>query len=299
LVDAVLNLTSSATALAHITVFSLVRLLRLVRVATVLRRLRDLYEFGLLMACIANSARPICWSFTLLGFMFYVSAIVLLQLLEQHLHSGTKVDSDIFRLYGGFGQCIYTLLLAISGGTPWSELVQPLTRLSGSFYFIFAVYVCIINFFGLNILIAVFVSYVSRIVENHHEQFLREGQLQAVSTADELREKLHKEKNDDGRISLRRLEQIFRQEDDILKKLELSKETALGIFEMLDTGIGGVDVDEFVLSLMQVKGKPAGIHIVTMMYENKRLIHRIHTVSDSVQMLTDALSNPFSPHAAA
>jgi len=291
LVDAVLSL-ANVGSLAHVTFFRLLRLMRLVRVATVFRKLRGLYEFGLIMECMARAVLPICWSFLLLGFIVYVSAILILQLLEPHVHSTTDVDSNIIRLYGGFGQCFYTLLLAVSGGVPWNEFVQPLSRLSESFCFIFAIYVCLVNFVVLNILSAVYVSYVGRCVQNHHEQFIAAGQVQAVAAAETFRVMLKADKGtNDGRISSRRLEKILSEnENDILKKLDLNIETALGIFKLRQQKeTYGVNIDDFICSMMQVKGNPTSIHVVTLMYESQRIISHVDDLSARVQTMFDHL----------
>jgi len=259
--------------------------------ANVFRKLRDLYEFGLIVECLANALLPIGWSFLLLGSVLYLSTVLLLQLLEPHVHSETEVDSDIVRLYGGFGPCIYTLLLAISGGMPWQDLVQPLACLSESFTLTFVIYIFLVNFVVLNILAAVFVSYVARFVKKHHEQFVHDGQVQALSSAEQLRQVLQMDAEEhQGRMSARRLEKLLTQNDALMDKLELNISTALGIFKMLQRERSThVDVDEFICSLVQVKGNPTGIHVVTMMYETKRIIHRIDALQEQLNVSLDTL----------
>jgi len=282
-----LELAIGTGSLAHITFFRVLRLLRLVRAAKVLRKLHNHPEFGLILECVAGSLMPICWVFLLLGFVLYLFTAMLLQLLEPSLHVGIEVDnSDVGRLYGGFGRSIYTLLLAISGGMPWDQLVQPLSRRSSWFQLFFVVYICVVSFFVLNLLSAVFVSFVGKHERRHHYEELNGSQVQNLQLAEDLRHLLHEgSSRNDGTISSRRLERILSQDgSDILNNLKLNLQTALGIFKM--TALGGqdcADINDFVCSLVQLKGNPSNIHVVSMMYESKRIMSRISALSELVQ----------------
>jgi len=210
----------------------------------------------------------------------------LLQLMEPSLHVGFEVDnSDIGRLYGGFGRSMYTLLLAVSGGTPWDELVQPLSRRSWWFQLFFVIYVCIASFFVLNVLSAVFVSFVSNAEKKNHDEELHDSQVQNLHIAENLRQLLHeKSPRNDGTISFRRLERILSQDgSDILSNLKLNVQTALGIFKMELGGKECGDIDDFICSLAQLKGNPSNIHVLSMMYESKRIMSRISALSELVQ----------------
>merc|ERR1712224_1155991 len=58
--------------------------------------------------------------------------------------------------------------------------------------------------------------------------------------------------------------------------LELEVNEAKGLFRLLDIeGAGEVPIEDFVLGCMRLKGTAKNVDVVTLMYENKRMMHEM------------------------
>eukprot|EP00419_Tripos_fusus_P078911 CAMPEP_0172935424 /NCGR_PEP_ID=MMETSP1075-20121228/221508_1 /TAXON_ID=2916 /ORGANISM="Ceratium fusus, Strain PA161109" /LENGTH=195 /DNA_ID=CAMNT_0013796783 /DNA_START=229 /DNA_END=816 /DNA_ORIENTATION=+ len=181
---------------------------------------------------------------------------------------------------------MYTLTLVISGGLPWQDLLRPLETFSMWFRPFFVLFVGCVQFGVLNILAAVFVSFVGRHVNSHHEERLQDEFLKDSATVENLRHQLATSNpRDDGKISKRRLEKLLKTTcQHYLTSLDLELEAALDMFKMLDTDDTDTgSIDEFVCGLLQLKGNPDNIHVATMMYENKRIMLRISRLTKIVE----------------
>jgi len=82
-----------------------------------------------------------------------------------------------------------------------------------------------------------------------------------------------------------------------LKELGLDHKAAIGLFRMLDdAGTKKVPIEELECGIMQLKSNPTNLHVSTLMYESKRILMRVNTLSQLVQERFDCLyadlSNP-------
>jgi len=135
----------------------------------------------------------------------------LLQFLDSHTADKPTVDGEVVRLYGGLGKSMFTLYLSISGGVDWHELLDPLLAFSGWFRIFFILFVSFMHFGMLNILSAIFVSFVATFVDEHHQEEVRDRCEADSAVIEELRQILSRENSrQDGRITLRRLQQILK-----------------------------------------------------------------------------------------
>merc|ERR1712087_1043204 len=78
--------------------------------------------------------------------------------------------------------------------------------------------------------------------------------------------------------------------DAYLKTLDVSAIDAQGVFKLLDvTGMGEVNIDEFVLSLMRFQGSARSVDVATLLYEGKRSEARWNAYMDYIEEQFDAL----------
>jgi len=286
LLNAVLQLASRAGALGSFSFLRILRLLRLVRAARMLRKMHMLSDCRLLMDCMAHAVMPTFWGFLLLLFTVYIWAAVLVQWLEMDFRGDLSPDANVIHLYGGLGRSMYTVFLAISGGEVWSELAEPLGQRSEWFRLFFILYVSFVTFGMLNVWSAVFVSLVGHFVHQHQEERLHDAHVANASAVEELRQLLNQENTrEDGLISLRRVQKILIGNGaELLEKLALDMDQVTGAFRLLDAEDKGIaSIDEFMCSLVQLKGNPNSIHVSTLMYENRRILMRLTKISELCQ----------------
>jgi len=250
------------------------------------RTQHQFYMCRLIIDCLSHALLPTFWVFTILLFALYVSAVVLLELLDLCVATKPTIDVEVVRLYGGLGNSIFTLFLSICGGADWHELLDPLLAISGWFRVFFMLFVGFMHFGMLNILSAIFVSFVTTFANRHQQETLRSTWEADSAVIEELRQILSKENSrQDGKISFNRLKRILEDKGLVhLNKVGLDLAVAVDVFKMLDAeGVGTVLVDELACSLLQLKAIPESVHVATVMCENKRLLTRINKLSQHMQ----------------
>merc|ERR1712003_489360 len=100
------------------------------------------------------------------------------------------------------------------------------------------------------------------------------------------------DKDDTGTISKQELMEHLRSDeiDAYLKTLDVTVSDAQGVFKLLDvSGMGEVNIDEFVLSLMRFQGSARAVDVATLLYEGKRNEARWNAYMDYIEEQFDVL----------
>merc|ERR1712213_304850 len=123
------------------------------------------------MVCsIIQSLVSLSWALVLLVTIMYIFTICFMlavngYLREQTFDPNSEMVRDLKRWYGSVPTTMYSLLLAISGGVDWMDVVQPLAKISTVYQVLFAFYVLFVIIGVLNVLTSVFVQRASELVK--------------------------------------------------------------------------------------------------------------------------------------
>jgi len=276
------------------------RVFRAVRVGRVFRVVRFVRELRLMVASVLCSMASFMWACIFLCFVLYFFSVFIALDVTSYLHSyGTdSVDPTILSEYGTILASMLTLFKAITGGSNWSELLEPLQRMSDFYTAFFVLYVAFTVFGVMNILTALFVDSAGRIAEIDRDLVIQEQMSEATATAKALR-KVFQAADVSGCnvLNVEALETHFRNREVVayLRFLELDVLEARGLFQLLDVeGKHVVDIDEFVVGMMRLKGTAKGVDVATLMYENKkvfvRLVAFIKYVEDNFALIRNAMN---------
>merc|ERR1719375_1075339 len=69
-----------------------------------------------------------------------------------------------------------------------------------------------------------------------------------------------------------------------LSMLEMEVNEISGLFVFLDNGDGNISFDEFITGVMRLRGGAKGVDLVTLLYENKKMLDQL---KDLQQRVTD------------
>ena len=276
------------------------RVFRAVRVGRVFRVVRFVRELRLMVASVLCSMASFMWACIFLCFVLYFFSVFIALDVTSYLHSyGTdSVDPTILSEYGTILASMLTLFKAITGGSNWSELLEPLQRMSDFYTAFFVLYVAFTVFGVMNILTALFVDSAGRIAEIDRDLVIQEQMSEATATAKALR-KVFQAADVSGCnvLNVEALETHFRNREVVayLRFLELDVLEARGLFQLLDVeGKHVVDIDEFVVGMMRLKGTAKGVDVATLMYENKkvfvRLVAFMKYVEDNFALMRNAMN---------
>jgi len=271
---------------------SYLRVLKILRVVRVTRCFRwSAWPRGirLILDYVSDSFFTVCWIILVLMFFLYLGALGLTQLVEVHIESidfGT-LDEEVLELYGSVSDTMLTLLMAVSGGAQWRDLLKPLESVHLEYYrLIFAGCVVGLTFGVLNLLLAIIIEIVHDFTVRDSERTLSSQAVRDQAVVKELKEILIDAHTwEDGKISEAGFSKVLHGDGaECLATLGLEAPVAKGLFGMLDADHNGrVRIEELACSIMQLKSNSAGLHVATVMYESKKILMSVKALSRQLQ----------------
>merc|ERR1712032_1005353 len=147
-------------------VFRMVRVMRVIRVFRIFRELRKM-TFSIL-ACMAS----LMWALLLLFLIMFMFAIFFMQGAVGHLEASLADDAGYFPDIGSLRQwypslygTMFSLLLAITGGVNWIEVVRPMNSIHWFYQVAFSFYILFVIFGVMNVLTGVFMESAAEFVD--------------------------------------------------------------------------------------------------------------------------------------
>jgi len=224
---------------------------------------------------------PLMWAVLFLMLTISVFSVVFLQGVTDFILDATvqseKVE-DVQEFYSSFTMASFSLFMAITGGNDWWLLVRPLLEISPIYAVLFVIYIFLMVLGVLNIITGIFVESATELSRLDRDLVTQAEQERTASYMKELR-KLFLELDTDrnGTISLEEFED-FAARDEVqayFSVLELDVRKASQVFSLLDVdGSNQIEIDEFVVGCMRLKGLAKGVDMESLMLENKRLMTR-------------------------
>jgi len=284
---------------ANANVFRMVRMLRFARTARVIRIMRLLHELRLMVDSVIHSVSVLLWAIVLLGMIIYMVAIIITQAVTDHCLNQNCVNaprrSKVLEYFGTVPQSMYTLFQGIFGGVSWAEFAIPLRQVGIAYELLFVFFIAINALVMLNVVTAVVLDSAMQSAQHDKEMVIEDQLMAEKKYAADLRELfLEADADDTGYLTQQELKTYL--EDDrvqaYLKGLDLEVSEALELFHLLDTdGNGTVDIDEFSLGAMRLKGGAKNVDIATLMFENKRMIATIGCVMKQLHEKLDQMKH--------
>jgi len=240
---------------------SILRILRFARLALIVRVLRYSSELRTMLTLILSSCRALLWTLALVFFFIYVVSVYLTNLVANH---GEIVDNAVVQeYYGSLLTTIFSLFRAVTGGVTWGDLVKPLMEeISPYIGFVFVLYIGFVVLCIMNVVTGVFVETSLRRAEADKESgFLR------------LLESSFQKADVDGNGTITSDEFLCAfSENSFAESMNVGPSDAAAIFDLLDVDESGeVDIEEFVLGCLRIRGECRGLDMASLMYFNKRI----------------------------
>lgn len=299
----VVSITDSILSLSGTDVpgtWMFLRLLRLLRLAQMLQSfqtVRGFKEMRILVSGIVNCVRPLFWSVLLMCGLNYMTAIFLIETISQLDLSDTDVISEKF---SSVEVAMYELFKAISGGSDWGDISDPLWEESRILCLAFILYVILGVFLVFNLVTAVFLEAATQTGDLQEaiydkKDWIREAKGLFRSLAEEVAKEPGRnfdrgvaqpvqriDRKDFVNVLCHRKAVVFLEEhgvDVFLTGVEHLDQ----MFSIMDVSNSGtVDVDEFVSSLYQLKGTARALDV---RLEQRKIVTMLKTLQDSVQQL--------------
>lgn len=285
----------------------MVRLLRLMRMLRTFRLIRLLgcssffRNLRLMLLAVIESSVPLLWAFLILSFLIFMFAVIFQEAVASYIVRARSDDQFVSHMqlfFSSMPMTMLTLFMAISGGVSWWEVCQLLLEVHTGYCCLFVLYISVMFLAVLNVITGTFVNEAVEVA--HKDRDLR-SQSEAARQKTSLRQlqQLFAEidKNDTGCIRLVEFEESLLREDvrAMLSNLDLDVSDAAMFFKLLDVeGTQRLDIEEFVMGCMRIKGMAKVVDVETLMYENrrfhKRFMRRQHHVAERMETLEREVS---------
>jgi len=262
----------------------LVRVVRVLRVLKVLHMIPFFKRLGLMMTSVAASLSALAPAFVLLILVIYMFGICLMQGVVTHLESNPVKDKEAwlstleFR-FGSISDTMQTLFMSITGGLSWVEVVDCLIRMDGVYHVVYMFYVGFVQICVLNIVTGVFVDTVHQMYQPERSEMIEKEAAKRKSILQKLTSLLEEADSDgSGSITWEEFHE-FTQDPHMqmyLSAHEIDITQAREIFNLIDhTGQGEVQIDEFVISLLEFRGAAKGSDVLILRNDVNKILAKL------------------------
>mmetsp|Transcript_45151 Transcript_45151/g.98166 ORF Transcript_45151/g.98166 Transcript_45151/m.98166 type:complete len:536 (-) Transcript_45151:118-1725(-) len=274
-VDKLLIVLSDNDSKSSFSSLRLLRMLRLVRVVRVIRVVRFFKELRMMVYSVLASGSSLLWGVLLLTGIVFIFSINIVMDVTQHRRSGHSVPPRLLELFETLPLAMLTLFQSISGGINWREAAVALQDIEWQYSLYMAGFVAFNMLAVLNIITGVFVTGAIATAQNDTDLVIEnELDKQSYVAKKILLEFSNADKDQSGFLDR---EEFRRHVENprvaaYFRHLGLDVSEAWGLFRLLDTvDDGRVDLDEFIMGCMRLKGAAKGVDVATLLYENKRM----------------------------
>jgi len=274
-------------------IFRLVRVMRLLRV---FRQFRELRKMTLsILACIVS----LTWAVVLLLVINFVFSLIFMQGAASHLEGNENIDSELLsglkKWYPNLGRTMFSLLLAITGGTDWLLIAKPLMSIHWLYEVAFTFYILFVVIGVVNVLTGVFLENAAEIGDR---ELVIHSQVAAwESFAHEMTESFgERGADEDGYVSRSALLEHLSSRDMVayLEAHNLDIHSASELIGLIDNGdTGRVRLVDFVAGMFKLRGFATQVHVSTV---ERKLANVDKKINLLAEQLTQGTRGRYGKH---
>jgi len=282
----------------NVSFLRILRIVRLVRVLRIVRVVRFFRELRKMVFSILSCLVSLGWAFLLLLLIMFMFSMFFLQAIigyvDKEYEDKGYIDED-FRLscvkwFADTEQTMFSMILSVSGGTDWLDVVTPLSEISKVYRFAFMFYIVFVVFGVLNVLTGVF-------LESAGEFMDRDLQIQAeMARMDKFVTEMHvffKELDEThtGAVDFDTFNRCMQDEkvQAYLASHQLDCTDAEQLYRLLDANHSeSINLSDFIIGLAWLKGSAKSIDVVLLMMEMLDVREQMRVVTEHLHLpLTD------------
>lgn len=285
------NLTPTSLANAMV----LLRFVRPERLLLVVSYLRFAPQVGgmhlrlLVLAC-KTSIGALGWATVLLACLLLLSSIVFVQGASTYVDDASPSDpfvEDLREHFRSMPKTMLTLFVCLLGEADFKSIINVLRKVGHWYLFLFIALLLFLTLSVANVIVGVFVSDAIQVAKNDREITMRDQMLEARQNMNDLNDlwfvlELNHQQSltrDQFRVQMRRPD--VRQ---FLAKFKLDATDVDALFDLMDVDqTGEVDVEEFIVGCMRVRGMSNEVDTGITVQETKMLAKRIHRTMKTIQ----------------
>ena len=307
--DAVLVATSFVDMYLVATNLNLtfMRVLRLIRIVRALRMVRLLRFAGamksmrLMILAIIQSAGPLLIASFVLMMVIFIFAVVVLNGVAGYVEGAHSDDAyvDSMQVYFcSMPMTLLTLFMSITGGLSWWEVQRLLLEVHVVYGLLFVCFISIMLLAVLNIITGIFVNDALEMAASDQDVMMQAEQEMKLDQVKKLRQLFDRfDSNEKSVLTLGDFESHIRDPEVqvILGMLGLDISEAPAFFKLLDVDKSGeVEIDEFVMGCLNLKGKTKMMDMEVTVQDTRRMVKKLVDSQKFLNIRLDSLASSSS-----
>jgi len=290
---------------AGISWMRLLRIVKMTKMLRVVKAMRIFRELRVMIAAIFGCISTLGWAILMMALIMYVFSLCLLQGVTSYLEDGS-VDPNTHLLIKKYWSSVYqatvTLYMAITGGSDWEPLAEPLKAAGEVYHMVFLFYIAFSAVAVLNVLTGLFVDNAMKVATQEDLN----AQSEVIQKEQEMLEGLERTllkvgwTSKTGTVTFEQLQSVRQDTDfqEFCKVLEINFDDVRDVFDGLHLA-GEVKFDEFVRGCTKIKDDVNSLDLIGIrsdvsraQMQNAQFMHYVHDRFVEMDLLLQQVGAP-------
>lgn len=281
------------------------RVLRLVRTLRIIRVVRFFRQLRLMVCCILNGIMQLAWALVLLILLMSLFSIVCVQAAAEHIrdYGGTnstwhgpsgdglsivELREAIELNYPSIWRASMAMLMSVSGGMDWYDVMNPLLNISYMYALLFVLFVVFVVFGVLNVLTGIFVEQALQVRDR---DLIVQAEMENIDRflADMQDIFMEADLDTSGMVTKTELDKFLNQ-DRVLAYMSvhgLDVSDMATMFRLLDQDhTGQIEIHEWLLGCLRLRGQAKCIDVMRIVECCDLLCTMLQDVQDMLEVRT-------------
>merc|ERR1712136_286300 len=216
----------------------------------------------------------------------FLFAVIFMQGATQYIDQAESSDANVEFLetyFGSMWMTFLTLFMSVTSGLSWWDVEVVLPEIHPVYGFLFVVYIATMVLSLLNIVTGICVNNALEMAQMDHDLMMKFELDRKAAYIESLEDLFHDlDANGSGTISFEDFTKHLEQHETsaLFSVLGIEVSDAISFFETLDVdGSHELEIDEFVMGCLNLRGNVRTVDVATLLRENKRLMQRIGKIA--------------------
>lgn len=269
-------------------VFRGLRMLRVLRLVRVFRVMRDL---RLMVCSVFQSFISFFWALMLLFVITYLAAVFFMQGALMHWAMGGPKEQAFLQeaslWYGNLWIAFVTMIMCITGGVDWNEVMRPLSQIHWFYEAVFVLYILFVVIGVLNVLTGIFVERAQEL-SGLDRDLVIQGEIKRNEAFLTEMKGIFEEADVDGSgfISWEEFREYLKNPEvkAYLSTQQLDTYDARQLFNILEREDDKeVGIEDFIMGCMRLKGQAKSADLVALLQDSRKQNRRVRDNMSDIQ----------------
>merc|ERR1719284_2065692 len=254
-----------------------------------------------MILAIIQSTGPLLIVGLILLMLMFLFAVIFLHGVAgyiQHANSSDPYVDSMQEYFSSMPMTLLTLFMSITGGVSWWDVQRLLLEVHVVYGILFVCFISIMLLAVLNIITGIFVTDAVEMAASDHDVMMQAEQEMKLDQVKKLRQLFDRfDTNEKSVLTLGDFESHIRDPEVqvILGMLGLDISEAPAFFKLLDVDKSGeVEIDEFVMGCLNLKGKTKMMDMEVAVQDTRRMVKKLVDSQKFLNIRLDSLASSSS-----